>query len=544
MIRAVFNNKMFEIIDEYSIKSSNNEVTFNDIKIDFTNCTLADIPYKYQKIEIIEGENEDDILTGKGTIIFTGYLDDINLSEMKLQKEEREMTLTLLSPLKMATVRTVSLIGTYSKEECIRRILQPLIDDGFSIKELNIDNGQITVNFVLETVENAMNNVCSKANVFWFIDEKRGIYVNSIDYLFGKNAVKTITENDDFHANGLINIDPTIENVDYSNIINFKNVRLIYYQNNSSYDTSSDIESGQYPIVSVGKVINKGDVVDFNNPIIIDENTLRNIISEKEQNEDNFDETIYYGMNLWIAEDDYTNVFTVSINKNPNNSNFDEYVISNDVTFSDDGGEEGKIVLQRDSFFSNLITGFKWNGNDNAIITLMSSETALRYTTMKFMYTAEIESLKGVISDSGQIEKTIDFNEKWTTLNQLVNYARSLMTQNSNVVNAVQLEYDINPNLKVGDIIDIQLPSFYTEGSFAVKEINYTYTNEIEQNWKITLKSADLVSTYIDLFRPAETEETEDKIDTVILSEFIEENIKEIHTISINQDNHTLNFNL
>ena len=118
------------------------------------------------------------------------------------------------------------------------------------------------------------------------------------------------------------------------------------------------------------------------------------------------------------------------------------------------------------------------------------------------------------------------------------------MTQNSNAVNTVQLEYDINPNLKVGDIVDIQLPSFYIEGSFAVKEINYTYTNEIEQNWKITLKSADLVSTYIDLFRPTETEETEDKIDTVILNEFIEENIKEVHTTSINQDNHTLNFNL
>ena len=535
MKKVKYNGKLFKLLDNCGFKSSNNEVTFNDIKIDFTGCSLKDIPFKYQKIEVVEIEGEQE------KIIFTGYLDTIKPSFVTKKKNGyRELALTLMSPLKMATVRTVSLIGTYSKEECIKRILQPLIDDGFNIKELNIDDGQITVNFVLETVENAMNNVCSKANIFWFIDEKREIYVNSIDYLFGKNVVKTITENDDFHANGLINIDPTIENVDYSNIINFKNVRLIYHQFNADSSLSSQTEIGNYPILSIGKVIKKGDVINFNNPIIIDEDTLRTVISE-----DNDSSNITHNaMNLWIKEGNYNNTFTVSINKSPNNPNFDKYIISNNITFSDDGGEEGKIVLQRDSFFSNLITGFKWNGNDGAIITLMSSETALRYTTMKFMYTAEIESLKGVISDSGQIEKTIDFNEKWTTLNQLVNYARSLMIQNSNVVNTVQLEYDINPNLKVGDIIDIQLPSFYTEGSFAVKEINYTYTNEIEQNWKITLKSADLVSTYIDLFRPAETEETGDKIDTVILSEFVEENINEVHAISLNEANHTLNFNL
>lgn len=534
MKKVKYNGKSFKMLDNCGFKSSNNEVTFNDIKIDFTGCSLEDIPFKYQKIEVVEIEGEQE------EIIFTGYLDTIKPSFVTKKKNGyRELALTLMSPLKMATVRTVSLIGTYNKEECIRRILQPLIDDGFTIKELNIDDGQITVNFVLETVENAMNNVCSKANVFWFIDEKRGIYVNSIDYLFGKNVVKTITENDDFHANGLINIDPTIENVDYSNIINFKNVRLIYSQKNSDiYD------QGGFPIVNINKIIKKGDIIEFNNPIIVDEAQLRNIIKEKEKEEGN-SETQYYCLNLWIEKSSsLSNSYSICINKNSQYDNYDEYVISNDITFSDDGGEEGEIVLQRDNFFTNLITGFKWNGEENSKITTIMSDTALRYTTMKFMYTAEIEKLKGIISDSGQIEKTIDFNEKWTTLNQLVNYARSLMTQNSNIVNTVQLEYDINPNLKVGDIVDIQLPSFYTEGNFAVKEINYIYTNEIEQNWKITLKSADLVSTYIDLFRPAEAEETEDKIDTVILSEFIEENIKEVHTTSINQDNHTLNFNL
>lgn len=189
--------------------------------------------------------------------------------------------------------------------------------------------------------------------------------------------------------------------------------------------------------------------------------------------------------------------------------------------------------MQRDNFFSNLITGFKWNLDDTVAIEQIGSKTALRYTTMRFMYSAEINKLKGIISESGQIEKTVDYNEKWTSLPQLISYARSLMIQNSNIVNQVSLEYDINPKLKIGDIVEINEPNFYIQGKFAVKDINYSFSNEIEQNWKITVKSTDLISTYIDMFRPAEQEESEDTINTVILSEFIEEKINETHDIEI-----------
>lgn len=519
-----YNNKNFKVIDSCSFRSSNNEVTFNDIKIDFTGYSLVDIPFKYQEVEILKDEN----------IFFTGYVENIKVSTMKKKKEYRELTITLLSPLKMATVRTISLIGTYETSEAIRRILQPLIDDGFTIKEINIGDGQITTNFVLETIENAMNNVCSKKNIFWYINEKKEIFVNSIDYLFGKAISKTITENDDFRKEGLIGINPTIENVDYSNVINFKNVRLIY----SSFISFMEPDE-EYPIVCLGKDAKKGDIINFDKPIIIDENYLKKVMQEQKE------EKIYYCFKivlLDLIEDDPLAVkeYYISINADSENKDF---VISKGISFSDDS-EEGEIILQRDSFFPNLITGFKWNLDKDVRIKEVGSDTALRYTTMKFMYSAEINKLKNIISKSGQIEKTIDYNEKWTSLSELIDYARSLMTQNSNVVNSVELEYDINPNLKVGDIVDIDLPSFYINGNFAVKEISYTYKNEIEQDWKITLKSADLISTYIDMFRPVETEEAQNTIDTIILSEFVEENIKEIHELIKNNDNNTLNFKL
>lgn len=535
--RLVYNNKNFKILNNYGYKFSNNEVTFNDITIDFTGHSIADMPYKYQEIKIIEADSEKNILNG--TVLFTGYLDDIKLADMKIQNEFREMTLTLLSPLKLATKRNVSLIGTYKLVDAIKKVIQPLIDDGFILKEINIPDGQITTNFVLETVENCMNNIGFKRNIFWYINEKKEIFISSINYLFGLPAVKTIDQN--INEKGLLKIQPEISNVDYANIINFKNIRLIYSEKNTIYDDPLARKYGYniYPILILDKNIKNGDTISFNNPIIIDENTLKQVIKEK--NEDTiYNEYYCIYIKIKISDTEYKTYEKKIIFEN---GVLKDLETNGNITFNDENGDEGEIVFQRDSFFTNLITGFKWNG-ENATIIEIKSDTALRYTTMRFMYSAEINKLKGVISDSGQIEKTVDYNEKWTTLPQLISYARSLMTQNSNVVNQVLLEYDVNPNLKIGDIVEINTPNFYIQGKFAVKDISYTFYNEIEQNWQITLKSTDLISTYIDMFRPNEKEENADNINTVILSEFVEEKVNEVHSLELDESTHTLNFNL
>ena len=152
------------------------------------------------------------------------------------------------------------------------------------------------------------------------------------------------------------------------------------------------------------------------------------------------------------------------------------------------------------------------------------------------MHSAEIEKSKGIISQTGIVENTIDLQEKWFFLNDLTDYARSLIVQNSNIVNEVELEYDINTNLKVGSIVQIKRPNFLIDGNFIVTEISYTYKNELEKKWKYILKNADLFTTYIDLFRKQEQEENLESINTVILSEFIEEQIYEVHDYTIQEN--------
>ena len=507
MIRLIYNNKAFRILNEFSINTTNNTVTFNDITIDFTDYDLEDMPLKYQEVKIKQCEDGEDILTD-GKVLFFGYVDTIEVGRMKLSQEKRELTITLLSPIKLSTVRTVTLIGTYNVRDIIPLILEPLINDGFEIAEMNVDNGQITVNHILQTIEFCMNNLSVKKNIFWFIDENKKIYINQLDYLFQQTPTKI---QNDLRKEGLINIEPNIEATDYANVINIKNARLLYKQ----YTTTAI--SGDFDVLKLPKTIKTNDTIEFNYPISFSIDYLK-----KMQNEGLFESAVLIPvLVLTIGQTNYSVYYNV-------NTQLLEYTGS--FTYSDDDGDEGTIVLQRDNFFSNLITGFKWNGS-NAQIRAIDTNTALRYVKVKFINSQEVERLKGIISDSGQIERTIDANETWFTEKSLLEYAKAYLVENKNDINTIKLTYDKNYGFKIGELLAIDFESFYSKGNFAITEIAYSYVNEIEQKWIITAKKSNLLSSYIDLFRGQEDETSSERNESLLISQYITEGVKEIHNV-------------
>ena len=527
MYALVYNNKAFKMQDEYTITNSTNEVTFSDITIDFTGKTLADIPFKYQKMEIRESKDETDIVNGE--ILFTGYLDEIKLPDMKQKDEYRTLELTLLSPLKMATVRTVSIIGTFNTEEAIERALQPLLDDGFIIKEMDDFEGQISLNFIMETVENCMNKICSKKNIFWFINEKREIFIRSIDLMLSREPVLTIDENNKLSEIGLDKFEPEIENVDYANIINIKNIRLKY--KSEEYYFEDGVEFSGYPIIK-NKVVKKGDMIEFDNPIIIDEKTLKEAWNFEKENEGNsifdFDFPAFKIFEKTSVLDYYNSMIYLDVDET--SKTYEKYFIGSDISFSDDEGEEKILVLQRDQTFKNLITGFKYNGEQTLEVEGITSYTALRKTSLRFIHQLEVEKLKGIISDSGQIEKTVDFNEKWTTWYDLIEYAKNLIVQNTNLINEIKLHFTKDIKLKIGDILEVKMYNYYTEGFFAVTEVEKIYKNNDDIEMNVTIRNSSFVSTYIDIFRPEEKEEDENIINTILIGTYLEEGIQETHT--------------
>lgn len=243
---AKFNNKEYKLIDSIDTNKSSREVTYSDLTLDFTNSTINDLPYAQQEVQIFDKENN---------LIFTGFVSDYKLPELRdINTSVKRLTMSLFSPRQMATKRTVTIMRTAKMSDIITQTLEPLYQDGFALKEINIEDKAITVNLISRTVEEVLNYLSNKYSLYWNIDELKGITINSIDYMLNKEAKKVIDINNyKEQIPGLISITPSVENIDYANIINVKNARIFY----AKYNTDLNI------------VLKNGDRIDFENPIDI-----------------------------------------------------------------------------------------------------------------------------------------------------------------------------------------------------------------------------------------------------------------------------------
>lgn len=252
---AKFNNKEYKLIDNVDINKSSREVTYSDLILDFTNSTIDDLPYAQQEVQIFDKENN---------LIFTGFVSDYKLPELKdIDTSTKRLNLSLFSPRQMATKRTVTIMRTAKMSDIITQVLAPLFQDGFVFKEINVEDKVITVNLISRTVEEVLNYLSNKYSLYWNIDELKAITINSIDYMLNKEAKKTIDINNyKEQIQGLISISPSVENIDYANIINVKNARIFY----SKFQTEG-----------LNVTLGNGDRIDFENPIDISLATAQRI---------------------------------------------------------------------------------------------------------------------------------------------------------------------------------------------------------------------------------------------------------------------------
>lgn len=500
MTRFYYNNRFFKIIDEIKVKNSSREVKFSNLTIDFTDRTINDLPVKYQECKILRGDvNKENQLLENGEVIYFGYINDYTLPTMKSRKEFRELELELLSPMQIATYKYVTAIGTYKLGDLIDLVLAPLISEGFTIKERNInENSQITVSFLLETIEFCMNTISNKKNIWWFIDKEKNITINSIDYQFSLEPVEKVNEDD--RDKGIIDIIPSVVTYDYANVINIKNARLY---------------SSEY-ILNVPKTLKNGEEIDFLYPIDISEEAIR---KQDINNSGNVD-----AIRLILSTGQ---VYHIGLfNGEFENTAFD---------FSDDSDEQERqfFTLKRDAMFKNLVTGIRFNGDvyagSEAVIVDIVSITALKYVNLRFLHQNEIESNKGKISNTGIVEKTIDVSEKWFTLDEITEYARNLIKYNKNECSTLKISYDKDKKFKVGDMLEINMPHFFAQGKFIITDEEITHTDH--DLFVYELRNANVLENFIDIFRDKESQESNAKVDSVIIGNYVEEKLIESHEV-------------
>lgn len=507
MIKLKYNNKLYKMIGTYNYEKSSREVKYSNVTIEFTGLTSSDLPKKYQECQVVDDTDN--------TILYTGYASSFSISDMKLEDDVfRSLEIELISPMSLATVRMITLKGTYYLKNAIEKIIKPLINDGFTLKELNVNDKNVTVNFVLNSIEDSLNKLSNDNNFWWYIDENKNIYINDIIYQFSKDSVMVY---DGKPPKGLYKIEPSIDIEDYCNVINIKNVRV--YSASIFYGANS-----LNPVFSVN-TINSGDTIEFSQPIDI---ALKNIEKSYEELKSSIGAYEIGDYPPAIYLEGTTSSGTKSFYIRLKNGSLD---ISNNIKINDND-ENKEFELVKDSFFSNLITGFKYTGSSKITITKFISISCLKWTNIRFYDNVEIEKQKGIISKSGQIEKVIDLNEQWKLMSEITTIARSTLDANSGGSNIVKLYFDEKKKIDIGDIVEINKPEFLLDNNkYICTDIAYTYNNFESEDYVYELRNKNYLTSYIDLFRPTIEETSNDKIETFVISNYVEETMKEVHEV-------------
>lgn len=501
---ARWNNKDFKIINSIEINKSSREVAYTDLTLDFSKATMEDLPFAQQEVKIIDKN---------GNLKFTGFVSDFKLPELKkIKTPEKELSLSLFSPRQMATKRTVTIMRTAMLSDIITQVLEPLYQDGFILTNLNIEDKSVTVKLISRTVEEVLNHLSNKYSLYWNIDELKHIEISTIDYMLNKEPKKTININNyKQEINGLLSISPSIENIDYANIINVKNARIFYQK--IEYESNLNITLGN------------GDRLDFENPIDISQGTAQRITGTIQENQF----ASFSSLEITYNNTDYADIY-----HNFEGSNIE--TVMDKIATDDSTG--AMFVLNMDSTFKNLATGVTYKGEGTVTINRVNSQSYLRYANMKLINWAEIEETEGTITPSGQIEKVLDVEEGWFTVQELIDYVRSTFLINSKYTNQITIKYDKENDIAIGDRIDINLPEYFTEGVFIVTAITESKEANNPINYSVELRNTNLLENFIDLFRSSsDIEEQDSQVEMEYVVEYSEdETINEIHEVNINED--------
>lgn len=487
--------EILPVYDTLELNKSGNELTFSSVKADFGIRDMEQLPMAFQEIRIWQGKliGEDDL--SECELKYTGFLDKAELTQKHNDNDECDIELSLLSPMNLTTKRYVSINGTYNTDELFYLIFEPLINDGFNLSRINIDLKTVSVNYYIETIETIMNDLSNKLNIYWSIDSSKNIYISDIVKLLGQEPKMTITTE---KVEGLYELKPVIENNGYFNTINVKNARV--------YKTGNSQE-----ILEIMKLIS-GETQHFVNPIDFGINGASRVCKNN-----NTTSCII----LSITNQNGQVLYEITYNVGDNTINLPQGVV-----FNDGDTENATLILERDSFFKNLITGMQWKGTTQNI-RLIESDTMLKYQLFKVTNSNEIYKCSQFLTDSGIIEATIDVNESWFTDTELVDYCSNLMTSNANNTAKVELSFDKDYGFEIGDTIRINRPKFFINGDFVITEISETHSHYDYYDCHITAQNNKLQSNYIDIFRKSISEENEVKYNNLNVIEYVSDEIIE-----------------
>lgn len=519
--------EILEMFDTLELTKAGNQVDFSTVKANFGYRQIKDLPLAYQEVRIWEGTIKKQKDLEKCSLVFTGYIDSMAISGRHHKKEEQTLELTLLTPMALTTKRTVTATGIHNLYDFLNIVLEPLINDGFILKSLQVENVVIKANYFVETIETVMNDLSNKINVYWYVNEKKEIYVIEINKLLNGKVKYFFDEKN--KVEGLFELKPTIEANNYFNVINVKNARL--YTKGYSGDFLDVVNAD--PILPIEDrsanntyTYKTDENVAFANPIDISVANLEKLCEE------------YGTTELTVLQFETTKEtepwnLAVTYIKGSN-----QLVLPNGMSLNQNEND-AYIILQKDSFFKSLITGFtlKSNTENKKSVEFKSvcAESMLKYQLVRMRNSIETTKNKEFVSESGIIETTIDANEKWFTKSELINYCNSLMVSSSNQTTTIECSFDEDYNLEIGDLLEFNMPNYLVVGRYIITEIK-TLFEGTKKEVCIKAQNSNLTYTYIDYFRNKMVEESDSKYNDLEFVEYISEGIVEKFGVYVGEE--------
>lgn len=479
-LNGEYQNKIFlKVHDTLTLNKNGNQTTFSEVICDFGKRKIEDLPFSLQEVTIykIYGEDIEDYENGE--ILFYGYVDDVQTTQKYTENDEIDLKLSLLSPMNITTKKTISISENATDlATVLEKVFEPLIRDGFSLFMDNLFPEKISCKFFLETIETVVNKLANECNFYWYIDEYKNIYCVNMDYLTMKDPKKIITS--ETIEKSCYSLLPTIKNSDYFNSVSIKNARVFTTLKNTDLLPTMALKNG--------------DRVEFKNPVEISVSSAKRVFDYQAEPP------------VLLEFKNSSNQIILSLKYNSLTKQID---ISGDFAFSDDENQDKTFILERDSFFQNLITGITYKGTNLSLISAIS-ETALEYRVAKINNTNEIEKCKELINQSGIVEKIVDVSEAWFTEKELINYAINLIKMNAKETTEIEMSFDDFVDYNVGDIIKFEMSNFFINGTFIITETNEIMRG-IEYEKTVKLVNNIYLDNYIDIFRTPTTEEDESK---------------------------------
>lgn len=478
---ARFNNTDFNIIELPTISDSSREVSFSDLVIDFRGRDEALLPIQYQEVKVIQIDS-----SLVETELFTGYVDAVDYPEFTSNDTPFLITLSLLSPYAYASKRTVTRqINDVAINTAITYILQPLIDDGFSIETNELSTTRkLSIVLQMETIEKTMNYLANTFDFIWYIDKNKKIYLKDIDSSKDSTPILNITTNNKCF---LKSIKPYRTVVDYANKINIKNIYLI---------TNTNLISGRH-------YFNKGDEYRFDYPFSISVNTCCRLDS---------------GQEIFFMYDDSSTIgYTITYDA------INEAIVYPEDKIGIYGNENdtGKdLLIILDDNDKTKVVGFVWNSSSSGTTTSIYTNTQILPYQATYIDPEEATNMSLNSNTSGTIEKVIDGNGKYFYENELFDYATSLFKKNSSVTNEIKATFkgknndatflDILSKLKITNVIGITLSNFKIDDKFLLTDVKTKYDKETTEV-EISGRNFNLNENFNDIFR-ASLEELNEQI--------------------------------